>query len=57
MDMGKTDQVLFDDNLSTMYELKVNVEVTRQGKKVILPESWQENNTCQERSLFYEKVQ
>jgi len=57
MDMGEKNQVLFDENLSTMYELKVNVEVTRQGKKVILPESWQEKNAYQERSLPYEKVQ
>ncbi len=44
MDMGKRNQVLFDENLSAMYDLKVNVEVTHQGKQVILPESWQQNN-------------
>lgn len=57
MDMGKTNQVLFDENLSSVYELKVNVEVTQRGKKVILPECWQKNNTYQEGSLVYEKLQ
>ena len=42
MDMGEKTQVLFDENLSSMYELKVSLEVTLQGKKGILPECWQE---------------
>ena len=45
MDMGKTDEVLFDENLSSVYEIKVNVEVTPRGKKVIIPESWQVKST------------
>lgn len=57
MDMGKINQVLLDENLSTMYEIKVNMEVTRQGKQVIIPESWQGGNNYQERSIYHEKVQ
>jgi iron complex transport system ATP-binding protein len=57
MDMGEKAQVLFDDNLSSMYELKVSLEETLQGIKVILPECWREINNYQERGgLFYEKV-
>ena len=55
--IGKTDQILIDENLSNIYELNVNVEVTQRGKKVIIPECWQENNAYQERSLIHEKVQ
>ncbi|MDD3315611.1 MAG: ABC transporter ATP-binding protein [Syntrophaceticus sp.] len=55
--IGKTDQILIDENLSNIYELNVNVEVTQRGKKVIIPECWQEKNTYQERSLVREKVQ
>jgi ABC-type enterochelin transport system ATPase subunit len=40
--IGKTDQILIDENLSNIYELSVNVEVTQRGKKVIIPECWQE---------------
>jgi iron complex transport system ATP-binding protein len=40
--IGKTDQILIDENLSDIYELNVNVEVTQRGKKVIIPECWQE---------------
>jgi iron complex transport system ATP-binding protein len=42
--IGKTDQILIDENLSNIYELSVNVEVTQRGKKVIIPECWQEKH-------------
>ncbi len=57
MDMGKREQVLFDENLSRMYDLKVNVEVTHQGKQVILPESWQESKNYITGGFYVEKVQ
>lgn len=59
IDRGRTEDVLFDDNLSNMYEIRVNLEVTPGGKKVIIPESWQKDCThnYKKRRLIHEKVQ
>ncbi len=40
VDMGEKGRVLIDKSLSAVYELKIRVRTTHQGKQVILPESW-----------------